>query len=190
MRQSISEFKASVGPSPERELRFIAEPGRYFVSASTTVASKVYARKGGRSKTQVLYIDDGVYGTFNNVVYDHFEPKPVPLASRVASLEGRCAQEADPIGTSVFGPTCDGLDQICDLNSTKISRVEVDDWLIFENMGAYTHTASFVFNGYTHVPDRVHCISSAALFDADAISSGAESEELLPEPNLARTELL
>ena len=53
VRQAIAEFRTKVnaGSQPARELRFIAEPGRYFVSASTTVATKVYARKGGRSKT-------------------------------------------------------------------------------------------------------------------------------------------
>ena len=54
-----------------------------------------------------------------------------------------------------------------------LERVEVDEWLIFENMGAYTHTASFVFNGYTHIPEKVYCISQAA-FESDA---SAESEE-------------
>ena len=36
-------------------------------------------------------------------------------------------------------------------------------------MGAYTHTASFVFNGYTHVPQKVHCISTLG-YDTDADS--------------------
>ena len=38
------------------------------------------------------------------------------------------------------------------------SRCEVGDWLIWENQGAYTHTASFVFNGFTHIPKRTYCI--------------------------------
>ena len=52
-------------------------------------------------------------------------------------------------------------------------------------MGAYTHTASFVFNGYTHIPNRVHCISSTALSDVDATSS-TESEELPNEQAVAQ----
>ena len=44
-----------------------------------------------------------------------------------------------------------------------LERVEMNEWLIFENMGAYTHTASFIFNGYTHIPKKTHCISSVAL---------------------------
>ena len=61
------------------------------------------------------------------------------------------------IPTAVFGPTCDGLDQMCDMENTLLDRCEVDHWLIWENQGAYTHTASFVFNGYTHVPNQMFC---------------------------------
>jgi hypothetical protein len=42
-------------------------------------------------------------------------------------------------------------------------------------MGAYTHTASFVFNGYTHIPKKTHCISTAG-YDEDSSLSSAEEE--------------
>lgn len=66
--------------------------------------------------------------------------------------------EDDLIPTAVFGPTCDGLDQMCALENTFLPRCEIGDWLIWENMGAYTHTASFTFNGYTHIPRRTYCM--------------------------------
>ena len=179
VRSSIDEFKQVVNVETPRELRFIAEPGRYFVSASTTIATKVYARKGGKGKNQALYVDDGVYGSFNNVVYDHAIPTPVRLTSRLDQLNGNQEQH-EQIPTAVFGPTCDGLDQLCALSDTKLERVEENEWLIFENFGAYTHTASFVFNGYTHVPKKVHCISSVAL----GINSESTDDEVLSE-NLA-----
>ena len=134
-------------------VRFIAEPGRYFVSASTAIATKVYSRKGGNDAFQALYVDDGVYGSFNNVVYDHATPIPKRI-----SFPGETARTGEAIPTAVFGPTCDGLDQMCSLDNTVLERCDVDDWLLWENMGAYTHTASFVFNGYTHVPQKHHCI--------------------------------
>ena len=134
-------------------VRFIAEPGRYFVSASTAIATKVYSRKGGNDAFQALYVDDGVYGSFNNVVYDHATPIPKRI-----SFPGEAARSVELIPTAVFGPTCDGLDQMCSLESTVLERCDVEDWLLWENMGAYTHTASFVFNGYTHIPQKHHCI--------------------------------
>ena len=55
-----------------------------------------------------------------------------------------------------------------------LERTEIGDWLIFRDMGAYTHTASFVFNGYTHVPRKVHCISTLGYDDA---TSEVDSED-------------
>lgn len=156
VRKAIDGFTKQVNADGSRQLRFIAEPGRYFVSRSTTIATKIYGRKGGRGNNQALYIDDGVYGSFNNVVYDHFNPVPISLKESV----GDDGVSAESIPTAVFGPTCDGLDQICSQTDTQLQRAEIGDWLIFENMGAYTHTASFVFNGYTHIPKKIHCINT------------------------------
>lgn len=154
---AITDFESKFF-NQERKFRYIAEPGRYFCARSTTIASKVYGRKGGRGKNQALYIDNGVYGSFNNVVYDHFNPVPIKLQTALKGEEDLDSDEMIP--TAIFGPTCDGLDQICDQKTTQMPRAEVDDWLLFENMGAYTHTASFVFNGYTHIPQYIHCINT------------------------------
>ncbi len=178
IRAGIKAFKEGFA-GPVEQLRFIAEPGRYFVSASTTIATKIYSRKGGNNNYQALYVDDGVYGSFNNVVYDHATPVPRQLSSAVAADKNSAMVAAVPapqssptsvakskavaagpeeeIPTAVFGPTCDGLDQMCSLESTTLPRCQVGEWLIWENQGAYTHTASFVFNGYTHVPKKTYC---------------------------------
>lgn len=131
------------------EAEFIAEPGRYMVAASGYLATKCYGRKGGDStEGQALYIDDGVYGSFNHVIYDHAVPKP-QFFKEVSGTEPL-------IPTQIFGPTCDGLDQICHESDTSIPRVDVGDWLFWDDMGAYTHCASFVFNGYTNIPTKTY----------------------------------
>lgn len=150
------------------------------MSASTVIATKIYARKGGRSDYQALYVDDGVYGSFNNVVYDHFNPSPQKLKLTVSSTSLKSTRrvlscggltddesadsesdgdDASLIPSAVFGPTCDGLDQLCTLENTQLPRCDVGDWLVWDNMGAYTHTASFIFNGYTHFPKKTYCRS-------------------------------
>lgn len=159
------EFKKEGKTDLTSKIRFIAEPGRYFVSASTVVATKVYSRKGGNNNFQALYVDDGVYGSFNNVVYDHYTPVPIKLpvskktlSSDTLSNDSVDIEDDSPlIPTAIFGPTCDGLDQMCSLDNTLFSRCEVGDWIMWENMGAYTHTASFVFNGYSHIPKKTYC---------------------------------
>jgi ornithine decarboxylase len=152
IRRGIDNFAANLG-RPLSEVRFIAEPGRYFVSASTVITTKVYSRKGGASNVQALYVDDGVYGSFNNVVYDHATPIPLRLSSVLGGPEADGAL----IPSAVFGPTCDGLDQMCSMDTTLLPRCAVGDWIIWENQGAYTHTASFIFNGYTHFPSKTYC---------------------------------
>eukprot|EP00349_Pseudokeronopsis_sp_Brazil_P003517 CAMPEP_0202972012 /NCGR_PEP_ID=MMETSP1396-20130829/32578_1 /ASSEMBLY_ACC=CAM_ASM_000872 /TAXON_ID= /ORGANISM="Pseudokeronopsis sp., Strain Brazil" /LENGTH=475 /DNA_ID=CAMNT_0049701985 /DNA_START=88 /DNA_END=1512 /DNA_ORIENTATION=+ len=126
IRDAIETFKNSFENLPDN-MRFIAEPGRFFVSASTTIATKVYSRKGGHNNYQALYVDDGVYGSFNNVIYDHAVPVPLRLTS---VLDGENV-EGKGIPTAVFGPTCDGIDQMCALESTVLPRCEVGDWLIW-----------------------------------------------------------
>jgi len=155
IREGIVDFM-KVDKRSSDKVRFIAEPGRYFVSASTVISTKIYSRKGGNNKYQALYVDDGVYGSFNNVVYDHANPIPMLLADAVAATKGE-VETKELLPSAVFGPTCDGLDQMCSLESTNLPRCEVGEWLIWDNMGAYTHTASFVFNGYTHIPSKSYC---------------------------------
>jgi len=133
------------------DIKFIAEPGRFFAENSTIIVTKVYARKG--ENLQSVYVDDGVYGSFNNVIYDHATPHP----SKIIFNEN---EDIKMINSNVFGPTCDGLDQICKADNTLLPYCKEDDWLEWQNMGAYTHTASFVFNGYTHYPDKFYCFGS------------------------------
>jgi diaminopimelate decarboxylase len=97
-------------------------------------------------------VDDGIYGTFNTVLYDHAAPSPSPRP--VVPRDG------DTMPTAVFGPTCDGLDQLCSSDTLRLPRCDIDDWLIWPDQGAYAHTASFVFNGYTHVPARIYVTDS------------------------------
>lgn len=152
----------------EMGVRIIAEPGRYFVASAFTLATNVIARRVGFATEAnpdksymcmfsclipVLiadYLSDGVYGSFNCILYDHQKPVPKLLAH-----DGRfCYFSPDRYKTSgeeykcsIWGPTCDGLD--CIDPSYKFPVVlEVGDWLYFEDMGAYTICASTCFNGF------------------------------------------
>ena len=48
--------------------------------------------------------------------------------------------------STVFGPTCDGLD--CILKDVTLPLIECGEWVLFHNMGAYTRAASSNFNGF------------------------------------------
>ena len=47
--------------------------------------------------------------------------------------------------SSVWGPTCDGGDRICDAD---LPELEIGEWLFFEDMGSYTLTCSTSFCGF------------------------------------------
>ena len=57
------------------DLTFIAEPGRFFAHQSTTLITNVVGMKicqeDEMMTTMNYYLNDGVYGSFNNLVYDH-----------------------------------------------------------------------------------------------------------------------
>lgn len=125
-------------PAPS-DVRVIAEPGRFFVASSHTLAVNVIGRKRAPSGAPMYFVNDGLYGSFNGLVYDHPDIQPVVLAS--ASDAHAPLEHA-----SVWGPTCDGSD--CVLKDAKLPALSVGDWIVFPAMGAYSCAASSHFNGF------------------------------------------
>lgn len=122
----------------------IAEPGRFFTHSAAHLATKVMSRrvisqacKGDEGIEVLYYLGDGVYGSFNCILFDHYTPPtPVPIGSK---------PEAQKKLSRVFGPTCDGLDTI--FEAVEMPFLEVGEILVFKNMGAYTNAAASSFNG-------------------------------------------
>jgi ornithine decarboxylase len=118
----------------------IAEPGRYFASATMTLVSKVHSRRKYSSEGKdkfLYYIDEGLYGSLNCIIFDHQTPKPVKLNNDGDSKEYE---------SNIFGPTCDSMDLVA--KDHLMPELVVGDWLVFENMGAYTYSAASNFNGF------------------------------------------
>uniref|UniRef100_A0A8C4QUD8 ornithine decarboxylase n=1 Tax=Eptatretus burgeri TaxID=7764 RepID=A0A8C4QUD8_EPTBU len=139
-------------------LRIIAEPGRFYVTSAFTLAVNVIAKRavgvdgeladanGDEEPSFMYYLNDGVYSSFNCLLFDHAQVSPVVYKD---------VSDDEPVFTSsLWGPTCDGLD--CVLNQCQLPELHVGDWLIFPDMGAYTLAAASTFNGFPRPP--VHCI--------------------------------
>lgn len=123
---SFSSIAAALRPAldasfpPSRGVRLLAEPGRFLAAESHTLAAAVIGKKrvadaaaeGGTR--QMLYINDGLYGSFNCLLYDHAsvtpEPLPASVAARAAVGDGPSPWPArpPPQPAAVWGPTCDG----------------------------------------------------------------------------------
>jgi len=173
MRPALDEyFPAECG------VQMIAEPGRYFVSESHTLATCVIAKRrfveegmgsaaaaGGPAAVQqepeeeispevAYYINDGVYGSFNCVFFDHAIVTPM-------LLQAANADEAMLTPSKLFGPTCDSMDTV--MPRVNLPNLEVGDWLYFPNMGAYTRAAASAFNGFK-VPSAHYILDKGAFF--------------------------
>lgn len=113
---------------------FIAEPGRFFAETCATLYARVIGIRGS-----CCTITDGLYGSFNNVVYDHAS---VPCPT-ILQEDGR-EKRGEVVETTVFGPTCDGFDTVM---TCMIPKVALGDYMVFRNMGAYTIAGACDFNG-------------------------------------------
>ena len=135
-------------------LQVIAEPGRYFAESCCTFACMVF---GIRSQKLVdgqqgydYWITDGLYGSMNSVMYDHATLSTRPLVSNAINEASAESHVEDTVSqqlykSTVFGPTCDGLDTV--LTDYSLPKLRNGDWLVFPKMGAYTLSGASNFNG-------------------------------------------
>ncbi|KAJ8868876.1 hypothetical protein PR048_030417 [Dryococelus australis] len=157
--QSLDEIAAVVNLAlddffGDTDVQVIAEPGRYFVASAFTLATCIHSKREVRnmdekdsSVTHVMYyINEGVYGAFNVVIYDHFNPIAIPLKGFGGKLTP----------SSIWGPTCDSMDMV--LENVMLPTLDVGEWFMFENMGAYTLVACTTFNGFP--TSKVHIVIS------------------------------
>ncbi len=147
-------------------IRIIGEPGRYYVSSAFTIACNVIARRTVEipelhTKSYMLYLNDGVYGNFSSIMFDHQHPVAQILKCGDHVLHDfRCYKHdtEHAVEYSIWGPTCDGID--CISTSCTFSRVlDVGDWLYFEDMGAYTKCSATRFNGFTDKHEVIYVSS-------------------------------
>jgi len=130
------------------DVEIIAEPGRFFVAESHTLAVNVFAKRtvhdnSTNDKHFLYYCNDGVYQSFNCMMFDHYNPEALVLTSTGEN-------QVEHFKSTIFGPTCDSMD--CIGKDIDLPELEVGDWLYFKNMGAYTVAAASPFNGFKSNP--------------------------------------
>jgi hypothetical protein len=89
------------------------------------------------SKSIMYYINDGVYASFNCLFYDHAECLPLLIKERQQF-------ESTLFKSSIWGPTCDGLDLV--VKECHLPELDSGEFLVFKNMGAYTISGAVPFN--------------------------------------------
>jgi ornithine decarboxylase len=138
INKGIVEF---FGDDPKSRPTFIAEPGRFFVQSSHTLVLNVIGKKTDVKDTGekiiVYYLNDGVYGSFNCIYFDHSQPTILPFNER---------DDGTLHLSRIFGPTCDSIDLISD--NVSLPELAIGEWMYVEGFGAYTIAASSSFNGF------------------------------------------
>ncbi len=115
------------------DIQILAEPGRFLVATAATAVARVIG-KATREGKPCYYIDDSVYHTFSGIIFDHCQ---YPLKAFKPGKKEVCA---------VFGQTCDGLD--CISQSELLPKLEIEDLVYAENIGAYSSASATWFNGF------------------------------------------
>ncbi|XP_064159188.1 ornithine decarboxylase-like [Anguilla rostrata] len=168
--QKFEEFTAVINPAldkyfpPDSEVQVIAEPGRYYVTSAYTLAVNIIAKKvvmkeqlacdyendGANNRILMYYVNEGVYGSFFDVLFQHV----------LANPHKKLKPGERTYNCSIWGQTCDGLDRI--VEQCILPDLQVGEWLLFHNMGAYTITMSSNFNGFQK-PD-IHYVMSRSVW--------------------------
>ena len=133
----------------EDGVRIIAEPGRYFAETAASLMMPVYGQRDrlnddGSVKNKDYWLTDGLYGSFNCILYDGQNPEykvvRSPLLPRTTE-----AEETATYPSTLWGPTCDSADVL--YKDHMLPQLRNGDWLLFPNAGAYTHAGACDFNG-------------------------------------------
>jgi len=107
-------------------------------SGSVSLADSVEEAGPSSDPTYMYYLNDGVYGSFNCIMFDH-------AIVKAELFDEERFENAPRFTSSLWGPTCDGLD--CIIKECPLPELNTGDWLLFHNMGAYTMSAASTFNG-------------------------------------------
>ena len=175
------------------KINVIAEPGRYYASSIMTLACSVNGRRTvdnenvyddtemdsesteiDDSKSFMYYISDGVYGSLNCILYDHWEVTELKylimdsFTNELVVISKEDLKNKKKFNSKIWGPTCDSMD--CITKNFPMPKLKIGDWIIFENTGAYTIAAGCEFNGFLRpeiyfLDTRISKTSEKILFD-------------------------
>ena len=121
-----------VSSTPHAEIA----PSLPLMHAAFVLAGLLITRVVGRSirnNKNYYYLDDGVYGDFSGLMFDHsvFDFKALKKTPKYLSV--------------LAGPTCDSIDTIA--VNVELPELEVGDVVYVPNIGAYSCASAMAFNG-------------------------------------------
>lgn len=129
MCRSIYEALTEYFPNTE----IWAEPGRSLCGTAVNLITRVIGSQI-RNGQQWYFLDEGVYGSFSGVIFDHWD------------YELETFKNGMNIAATFAGPSCDSIDVLYRERPTP--PLAIDDLLLVPACGAYTSASATVFNGF------------------------------------------
>ena len=118
----------------DKNVRFIAEPGRFLVGPSGILVTQVIGR-AFRNNKNYYYLNDGIYADFSGMVFDH------------CRYEFKTLRRGQKFLSTLAGPTCDSFDTLS--TNEEIPELYVGDVVYVKNIGAYSCASAVPnFNGF------------------------------------------
>jgi ornithine decarboxylase len=118
----------------DKNIKFIAEPGRFLVGPSGILVTQVIGRTF-RNNKNYYYLNDGIYGDFSGIVFDH------------CKYEFKTLKRGQKFLSTLAGPTCDSFDTIS--LSEDLPELDVGNVVYVKNIGAYSCASAVPnFNGF------------------------------------------
>jgi len=114
-----------------------AEPGRFMCGTVSNLITSVIGTQH-RNGNQWYFLDDGLYGTFSGVIFDHWD------------FELETFKSTERIPATIAGPSCDSLDIM--FTDKMVEPLEIGDLILVPSCGAYTSASATVFNGFAKTP--------------------------------------
>ncbi len=140
IRESVNTL-----PNPKK-VKLMCEPGRALIAEGVSLVTQIILRKGDK-----LYMNDGVYGSFDELTLPGWNAD-YPVRVFGVNAKGEAVSKAGgPRPFHVYGPTCDSLDML-PRPLMLPENIGPGDFLLFENIGAYSIALRTNFNGF--LPDR------------------------------------
>lgn len=194
---SIDKFASIINASLDRYfphgcgVDIIAEPGTYYVASAFTLAARIHGRRDlmsdddGSVIKHFYHMNDGFYGSFGCILNDGLEVIPRLLDPRPGPASS----------CSIWGPTADSTD--CIAANASLPLLNIGDWLVFDDMGAYTLAVAGCFNGFPvpkvypvihsdswqHVKDRCNTFVCEAQFAMGSPSPAPTFNLIFPKPS-------
>ena len=122
------------------DYKLLAEPGRLFAEEIFTFFTPVIGQRNRDNKNQ-YWINDGLYGSFNCILYDGQKPNYEVI--RNPNLNEYIGDEK-VLDSIIWGGTCDSADGLGDV---KLPYARNGDYIMIPRFGAYTIAGACDFNG-------------------------------------------